>query len=77
MEDWKRYFLRLLRGGGVERRVVRGKREYGREQDEEREISKGEIKEVIKRMRNRKAARIDEIPSETWKYGGKKVEDWL
>lgn len=77
MEDWKRYFMKLLRGGGVKRRVVRGKREYGREQDEEREISKREIKEVIKKMRDRKAARIDEIPSETWKYEGKKVEDWL
>lgn len=73
MEDWKRYFMRLLREE-VEKRVVRGEGEYGRDQDEDREIRKGEIKEAIKKMKDGKAAGIDEISSEAWKYGGEKVE---
>lgn len=28
-------------------------------------------------MKDGKAAGIDEISSEAWKYGGKKVEGWL
>lgn len=60
--------MRLL--GGVEGRVVRGKKGNRREEDTEKEISKEEIGEAIKRLKDGKAAGIDEIPREVWKYGG-------
>lgn len=73
MEGLEYAFYKIVMGrGGIENRMMREKR--GREQDKEREICKREIKEAVKRMRNRKAAGIDEIPSEAWKYEGRVEE---
>lgn len=72
MED---AFYKIVMGGGIENRMVREKR--GRKQDKEREICKREIKEAVKRMRNRKAEGIDEIPSEAWKYEGEELKKWV
>lgn len=70
MED---AFYEIVR---IEGRVVRGKREGSWEQDRERQISKGELKEAVKRMKDGKAEGIDGIPSEAWKYGGEELEEW-
>ena len=53
-------------------------REEGGEEEEEREeeINKGEIREAIKKLKEGKAAGIDEIPNEIWKYGGEEIEEW-
>ncbi|XP_067207866.1 golgin subfamily A member 6-like protein 22 [Linepithema humile] len=76
MEEWKEYFMRLLKG--AERKVVKGNgRRKKEEGDEEEEISREEIKETIKRLRNGKAMGADGIPGEAWKYGGEEVEEWV
>lgn len=73
MSEWKNHFMELL--GGVEKRVRKGKKE-GREEDEEEGISRKEIDKVIENMKDKKAAGIDEIPNEVWKYGGEKMRVW-
>lgn len=77
MEEWKEHFMRLL--GGVERRVVRGgKRERGKEErKEEEELSMEEVRKAIRMLKDGKAAGIDELPSEAWKYGGEGMEEWV
>jgi len=46
--------------------------EEGEELEEEEEsISEQEIREVVKRMKKRKAAGVDGIPMEAWKYAGR------
>lgn len=62
--------------GGVEGRVIRGergKKRYGNE----RELRREEIGRVLRTMKNGKAAGLDEVPGEVWKYGGEKVEEWI
>ena len=63
-EQWREYFMGLL--GGVEARVKMGAGEGEREGEEE-EISKEEIRKVIRRMKEGKAMGGDEIPNEAWK----------
>jgi len=74
MEEWKKYFMRLL--GRVEGRVVKGMgiREVGGK--EERDIGEEEIKRAIRRLGKGKASGIDGIPGEVWKYGGEEIERW-
>src|SRR5436190_6995869 len=54
MEEWDEYFRGLL--GGVDRRVVRGTRR-GNEEDEEEDVSREEIRTVLKGMREKKGSR--------------------
>lgn len=61
---------------GVEGRVIRGakrKEEVG----EEGELSRGEIKKVLKTMKNGKAVALHEMPGEIWKYTGEGIEEWV
>ena len=74
IEEWDGYFRRLL--GGVEEKVVRGITRGIRE-DEEEGISKEEIEVALRGMKNNKAAGLDEIPAEAWKYGGEEMKDWI
>lgn len=56
---------------------MREERERGRKPDKEQKISKSKVKKAIKRMRDKKAAGIDEIPSKAWKCRKEKLEEWL
>ncbi|KAL6417803.1 hypothetical protein ACFW04_012524 [Cataglyphis niger] len=60
MEEWDGYFRNLL--GGVESKVVIGKREDFRS-DEEKSIDR--------------TVGADGIPAEVWKYGGENMEEWI
>lgn len=61
---------------GVEGRVIReGKRKE--EVGEEGELSRGEIKKVLKTMKNGKAVALHEMPGEIWKYGGEGIKEWV
>ena len=71
-EQWREYFMGLLGGRGVEARVRMGAGEGEREREED-EISKEEVRRVIRRIKEGKARGGDEIPSEAWKWGGKKA----
>ncbi|XP_067204108.1 regulator of nonsense transcripts 3B-like [Linepithema humile] len=76
IKEWKEYFIRIM--GGVEVRVVKGNEGKGRGKGEEEEgISKGEIKEVIRNLKDGKVAGIDGITGEAWKYGGEEMEEWI
>lgn len=44
---------------------------------EEKEISREEIREVVRKMKDGKAVGIDEVPGEIWKYGGEEMEEWI
>lgn len=74
MGKWKEYFIRLL--GGVEHMVVRkGRRE--KKKDEVKRIQARKIKRIIGKLKDGKAAGIDWIPSEAWKYGREKIKEWM
>lgn len=73
-EEWREYFMALLRG--VEGKVVTGYRDRRGEEDGEEGIGKEEFRRTMWRLKNGKAAGIDEIPGEAWKYGGEGLEKW-
>lgn len=78
MEEWKEHFTKL---GGIEDKVVRERekndsRKVGKG-DREVGISKMEITKAIDRLKEGKAAGIDDIPSEVWKFGGKGMRNWV
>ncbi|XP_072761238.1 uncharacterized protein [Anoplolepis gracilipes] len=56
--------------------AVRGYRERRRGEEEEEEIGLKEFRGVIGKIKNVKAAGIDGIPGEVWKYRGKGLEKW-
>lgn len=62
--------------GGVECRVVRGKSER-RRQGKEREISREEIRRVMRNLRDDKAMGVYGILNEVCKYGGERMEEWV
>lgn len=66
-EEWKSYFMSLI--GGEEERLRMGTEGTRREGDET-EISKEEIRLVIRNLKEGKAVGIDGIPNEAWRYGG-------
>jgi len=74
MEEWEEHFKRLLEG--VENMVVRGDKRR-KKKIEEKEISKEEINSIIRKMKNGKAAELDDLPGEVWKYGGKEMMEWI
>ena len=68
-EEWKEHFMGLL--GGVENRVRMGGEEGGRKREEEG-ISKEEVREVVRKLKEGKAMGRDEIPNEAWKHRGER-----
>jgi len=70
-DRWRAHFKDLLEGmdevGGKKRREEKGEEL----EEEEENIGEEEIREVVKRMKKRKAAGVDGIPMEAWKYAGK------
>ncbi|XP_067203031.1 uncharacterized protein [Linepithema humile] len=63
---------------GVEGRAVRGERRgQGEGEEEEDELDKEEVRKVVRALRDGKAAGIDEVPAEVWKYGGEDLEEWI
>lgn len=74
-EDWQEYFRRLLER--IKGKVVRKEEEEKRGEDNERELSKREIKEAIGKLKDGKATEVDEILGEVWRYGGEEIERWV
>lgn len=48
-----------------------------RENDEEIELSREEIEKVLEELKMGKAAGIDGIANEIWRYGGGEVKGWV
>lgn len=66
MEEWEGYFKNLF--GRIRNRVIwreRGERRTG----EERDIDRGEVRRVIRRLKDGKMMGVDRVPNEVWKYG--------
>jgi len=72
-EEWRNYFMRQLDGAEVEATMEA----TGMEEEEkiEEELEEEEIKRAMKKMKMKKAAGIDGIPMEAWRYAGKKL--WM
>jgi len=49
-------------------------REIKRGDKEEPNIAREKIKRIIRKLKDGKAERIDEMPGEVWRYGRKKIE---
>jgi len=72
-EEWRNYFMRLLDGVEVEA-ATEGTVAEENEKVEEG-IEEEEIKKALKKMKMKKAAGIDGIPMEAWRYAGKEL--WM
>ncbi|KMQ82179.1 axoneme-associated protein [Lasius niger] len=73
-KEWREYFMTLL--GGVESRVWKGER--GRRlEDGEQELRRSEVRKVVKKLKKGKATGVDGVPNEVWKFGGKRMEEWV
>lgn len=64
---------------GWSRRIVMRERERegDREEDREEKLSREEIRDVMNKIKEGKAAGIDGIPGEVWKHGGEEIEEWV
>ncbi|XP_071652387.1 uncharacterized protein [Temnothorax longispinosus] len=75
MQEWDRYFRDLL--GGAEGRVVMGARKEGELEEEEEDIRREEVWEMVGKLREGTAMGSEGIPNEVWKFGGEMVKVWL
>lgn len=72
-KEWRDYFMRLL--GGVDHRMVGGDGNMSCE-DGEDELSREEIRDAVRSLKDGKTVGCDGIPEEVWKYGGEDVIEW-
>ncbi|KMQ96026.1 rna-directed dna polymerase from mobile element jockey-like protein [Lasius niger] len=81
-EEWKEYFMKLLGGSEEKEEADNRNEEIGdkgdigeikKKSEEEKLLEEEEIVEAVKKMKIGKAAGIDGIPLEAWKYGGMEV----
>jgi len=68
-EEWKNHFRNLLGGDERKDEVGRNQNEWSNQENEE--LQEKEIWEVIRKMKRNKAAGVDGLPMEVWKYAGK------
>jgi len=54
-----------------------GKGEKGRGRGGQEEISREEVRRVVREMKDGKDMGVDGIPNEVWKYGGAGMEEWI
>lgn len=72
--------MKLLNGKEINYNGEEDKREKvekAEEDDRNEELKEDEIIEVVRRMKLKKAAEMDEIPMEAWRYGGEAVKKGL
>lgn len=72
MKEWEEYFVRLLEGSTEDKRSGAERRKT--EEDEETEIQDEEIEKQIKKIKRKKAAGIDGITGEAWKFSKGKIK---
>lgn len=61
---------------GVNKRMIR---EIGRSagKNQEGRLTREEVKEVLKGMKDKKAVGINGVSTEVWKYGREQMEEWV
>jgi len=65
-EEWRSYFMNLLEGEEIGKSKKLEAKEEKRDAIEE--VGLGEVREAIKKLKVKKAAGVDGIPMEAWKY---------
>ncbi|XP_039315229.1 stress response protein nst1-like [Solenopsis invicta] len=72
-EEWRKHFMDLdgSEMGLMERRIRREEKQQ--QEKEEEEIVEAEIIKAVGKLKVKKAAGIDGIPAEAWKYAGKEL----
>lgn len=78
-KEWRRHFMELLDEAKIEEMKVKGKeKEEVARSEEEAEIGEVEIWRVIKKIKKKKAAGVDGIPTEAWIYAGEGLtKKWI
>lgn len=71
-EEWRKYFMALLEG--VEGKVVRGYRDRRGKEDEEEGIDREELRRAMGRLKNGKAAGMDDT-GESMEIGGEGLKE--
>lgn len=76
---WRKYFMKLLEGEEIQQVEIQEREEEERQEGEkeEEEIKEEEIGRAIRRIKGKKAHRIDNIPIEAWRYAGTAVRKEL
>jgi len=74
-EEWKNHFMELL--GGTEKDKEEARVEEMDKQKEDKELEDEEIERAMKKIKLKKAIRIDGVPMEAWRYGEKAVREGL
>ncbi|XP_024884581.1 trichohyalin-like [Temnothorax curvispinosus] len=75
MEEWENHFMQLLEGSKEDRREEVERR--SKEEDGELEIQDQEIEEQINNLKRRKAAGVDGIAGEAWKFSDGRIKGKL
>jgi hypothetical protein len=73
MEEWRMYFSELL--GGEENRQEKEKRQH--RVGEIKEITREELEQQLRKLKRKKAPRMDGIKNESWIYGTEREVDRL
>lgn len=86
-DEWRRYFMELLEGREITSRINTEKteeiEEIGNEENEKQEeknteeLGTDEIGKTVMKMKMNKAAGIDGIQMEAWRYGGEEIKKGL
>jgi len=74
MEEWKEYFMGLMRR--IEKRAIRRMKKKEREKKDEKKMKLEEVKDAIWRLKDGKALGIDGILNEIWRYRGEEMTKW-
>jgi len=76
-EEWREHFKKLLEGEDREKGKRGLVKEEGDKETEEDSIQEEEIREVVRKMKRRKAAGVDRIPMEAWRFAGGGLWNYL
>jgi len=72
MEEWVKHFKEQL--GGVEERIrIRIRR---RREEVKPEITR-QVEKAVRKLKKEKAVRGNDISGEVWKYGGKRIREYI
>jgi len=76
-EGWREHFKKLLEGEDREKGKEGLVKEEGDKEMEEDSIQEEEIREVVRKMKRRKAADVDGIPMEAWRFAERGLWNYL
>lgn len=76
INEWRAYFMKLLRGDG-NRKISDWRWEEISEEEDEDELTDEEIRKHIRNLKKKKVTELDGIPNEAWIYmQGRTEQEW-